>query len=108
MAFAAFNERVEDWSNIPEAEMVAQMWPGGEQPVTNAPIIRMDGNSIMLESITPGASIGYQFEGEDVWHLYAKPFQSNCKNMKAKAIRYGFVESEVVTHVAPQNCKSAE
>jgi len=33
-AYEAFSERVADWSEEKEADMVERMWPGGKQPRT--------------------------------------------------------------------------
>jgi arylsulfatase A-like enzyme len=91
----------EDLSAVPEVQMIARMWPGNEQPITAAPVATAaEGGRLALASATPGASIGYRFEGEGEgpWQLYSGPVERPAgATLKAKAIRYGFGESPVTT-----------
>ncbi|QLC24738.1 sulfatase [Parasphingopyxis algicola] len=91
--------RVGDWSAVPETEMIETMWPGGEQPVTAAPeLVLRDGRAILL-SDTYGASIAYGFGEEEPasWRIYTGPITVPAETpLWAKAIRYGFAESEAV------------
>lgn len=93
---------VGDRSAEPEAEMIASMWPGGEQPVTAAPeaMLRVDGagpRQVTLTSATPGASIGYRIahsEPNRGWKLYRRPVVlPPGAVLEARAIRYGYAES---------------
>jgi N-sulfoglucosamine sulfohydrolase len=90
-----------DWSDQPERQMVeTRMWPGGVQPATAAPSILYDGGRVQLSSATEGASIGYRFAGDPVgwWRLYTGPFAAPLgASIEAKAIRYGFKESPVIS-----------
>jgi hypothetical protein len=53
-----------------------------------------------LESATAGASIGYRLNDEPRWRLYTAPFPAVAgARVEAKAIRYGFKESDVATMV---------
>jgi N-sulfoglucosamine sulfohydrolase len=77
-----------------------RMWPGGVQPATAAPSILYDGGRVQLSSATEGASIGYRFAGDPVgwWRLYTGPFAAPLgASIEAKAIRYGFKESPVIS-----------
>lgn len=94
--------RTGDMAAMPEAQMIEQMWPGGQQPQTAAPRIRAtrDGAelSVELESETPGASIGYRIGEDGPWRLYAGPLTLNPgERLEAKAVRYGYGESLLVS-----------
>ena len=109
---------VGDWGFIAEQEMVDYMWPDGIQPQTG-PVaiipsasmntgITPDGlnpdasggnfdSPVMVEMYSPtqGASITYTTG--DQWMLYYEPILvSETTVFRAKAIRYGFAESEEV------------
>ena len=104
-----------DKGEMPESEMVEQMWPNGEQPETETPfMIAIDGENqglqisergeyqapllVQLSCDTQGASIGYSFEeGDDArWQLYGGPLRLPVgqTTVRAKAIRVGYKESE--------------
>jgi arylsulfatase A-like enzyme len=105
-----------DMGHMNEPEMIAQMWPGGKQPVTDIPYfiinspedrgsknLRTGGtySSPMTLSFycpTHGASIVYTFEEKQNprWLLYTGPLHlSRGKhNIRLKAVRYGYSESE--------------
>ena len=103
LELAAWMSRVGDMSEMSEAEMIEAMWPGGVQPVTASPVIQMDRSGaawrVSLASPTDGASIGYQIGDEaDHWELYTGPFDVEAgATLRAKAIRYGYAESEVAS-----------
>ncbi len=108
-----------DMGHINEPEMIAQMWPGNQQPVTdkpwfiiNAPEERALKNhpgggtfswplTISLYCPTQGASLVYTTdEGEHPrWHLYTQPFrpERGTHSLRVKAIRYGYRDSEELT-----------
>lgn len=95
-AYDAFTERNGDLSAMPEADMIETMWPGLEQPQTALVEFSRTGNSLTLRSATPGASIGYQLGGDPRWHLYTGPISiDGNKDVRAKAIRYGYAESSI-------------
>ena len=100
-ALDAWLDRVGDLGATPEAEMVEAMWPGGEQPLTEPPVIvaEEEGEAVRIEITAPteGASVAYTTEtGEDVhWKLYSGPFTVPPGTpVRAKAIRYGYEESK--------------
>lgn len=103
--------RIDDKGDIPEDRMVFQMWKGTEQPVTSAPVflrrtdtdLEMEAEhvgpiEIVIQSGSPGASITYTTdEGDDAhWKLYSAPLrlESGTTTVRARAIRYGYIESE--------------
>jgi hypothetical protein len=117
-AMDAWLDDVGDMGEIPEAEMVRRWYPNGEQPQTAAPVfIPICGQSpgreaapqggtykgpvlLQLHCATQGASIAYTLdEGDDVrWLLYTSPLHlaTGSTNVRAKAIRIGYKESEEV------------
>jgi arylsulfatase A-like enzyme len=89
-----------DQGTIPEAKLVARMWPGGPQPETAAVAACMTGSgSVVLHSATPGASVGYGGpDGES--RLYSRPLNARAPFM-ARAVRYGYRPSLPV-HISPE------
>ena len=60
---------VGDMAEVPEKEMIKQMWNGQDSvPHTEKAIVSVNGKNITLSCITEGASIGYQIlkQGENV------------------------------------------
>lgn len=86
-----------DLGAIPERELAERFWPGGTEPVTEAPRFRSEDGRLVLSSPTRGASIGYRLD-DGPWQLYvaalARPAPGT--RLEAKAVRYGFAESRVV------------
>ena len=91
-----------DMSSVPEAQMILDMWPGGEQPITADVIVdtEPEGDTfhVALSSQTAGASIGFQLGSEaETWTLYDAPLSVPAGTvLRAKAQRYGYAESDVV------------
>lgn len=93
--------RIGDKGLMPETVMLESMWPGGKQPVTATPAITATGALLKISCATPGASIAYKPAGEQVWKLYTVPISlSGHRSITAKAIRYGYKESEVAHSTA--------
>lgn len=85
----------EDWSEMTENEMVEQFQRKGETRVTPKPTIELHNGLIEIKAIE-GASIGYQING-GAWQLYHQPIEAvDVESFDAKAVRYGWDESEVV------------
>ena len=106
-----------------ELDMVADFWPQGVQPLTEAPRIyprataqtgipvgdapptpsggQFEGPvEIMMYSPTQGASIEYTIVNESAqeqpWHLYAGPITlDSTVTLRARAVRYGYAHSGV-------------
>lgn len=96
--------RVGDTSEEPEDRMAERFWPGGEQPRTLAPRITLANGRIELDSPTPGASIGYRVRPAETWSLYTQAIALQPlagHRIEAKAVRYGYAESEITSWHAP-------
>lgn len=89
--------RTGDLSAMSELDMVAQMWPNGTQPVTDAPAACVSKGKVQWRSATPGASIGIaDRKNAKQWGLYTGPYDgSDEAYYYAKAVRYGYAESSV-------------
>jgi len=105
-ALEGWMSEIGDKGKIPESEMVASMWPGGKQPVTDQPIVNPFGGdysspvTVSIACRTEGASIAYTLEaGENPhWLLYSGPFViESSGHLRAKAIRYGYKESKLIS-----------
>jgi arylsulfatase A-like enzyme len=95
-ALDAWLARVGDWSDVPEDEMVARFRPDGAEPVTPPPQVRVENGLAFVQSGTPGASLGYRIDGGR-WRLYTQPLPvPQGARIEAKAVRYGWAESETV------------
>ena len=82
-----------DWSKQTENDMVAGFQPNGQIEKTPAPTINYEGNFLKI-SAANNASIGYKINDGN-WQLYSQPINiSNARLIKAKAIRYGWEESD--------------
>jgi N-sulfoglucosamine sulfohydrolase len=107
--------RIDDQGLINEPELIQRMWPGGAQPVTAAPYILKRGSQNWQRPVrdsaqtfsgpteveiyvpTQGASVAYTTDaGPNArWRLYTGPFRLDGPvTVRAKAIRYGYRESE--------------
>ena len=105
-----------DLGHMNEPEMIELMWPGGQQPVTDVPYFIINSpqdpatknyrtggtyTSPMTLSFycpTHGASLVYTLEdvNDPHWLIYTGPLhpQSGTFNIRVKAVRYGYKESE--------------
>jgi arylsulfatase A-like enzyme len=91
----AFLARVGDRAAVPEAEMIAAMWPGLQQPRTAAPKLRVADGQVVLSCATAGAAIGYRIGGTRRWQVYTAPFAvPSGALLEARAQRYGYAVSE--------------
>lgn len=111
-----WRRRIGDKGDIPEWQMVRQMWPDGTQPQT-APVqfVPIDAANpgrrtapagghcqspalLMLYCATQGASIAYTTDDGDnpCWRLYAAPIRlaEGAHRVRAKAVRIGYKPSE--------------
>jgi hypothetical protein len=88
-----------DWSEQPESIMVEGFLKNGKAEVTEAPEIYVLGSAITIACSTVGASIGYRLD-DGAWQLYSGPFTTGTGVIvTAKAVRYGWNESEETTKV---------
>ena len=95
-AYADWQFKVADLSELPEAEMANRFWPNLEQPVTSEPRIRLEDGRVLLDCDTSGASIAYRLN-DGRWQVYTGPFDlPPGSSISAKAVRYGWRGSEEV------------
>jgi len=91
-----WSEQTGDLGGTPEEELKERMWPGGNQPVTAVPTIRIESARAIIRCATDGASIGYRLTNDGPWQLYSKPIKCESGDMlQAKAIRIGYKESRI-------------
>ena len=102
-ALAEFEASVPDLCPDGERAMAERMWPDLHQPRTERPLaarVTQDGvDALALASATPGASIGYRYDRDppERWRLYVAPVAvPPGLEIEAKAVRYGWAESESV------------
>lgn len=97
-------EQIGDQPNLPEKELVNQLWEGSKtQPETALPNIAVENNKVRIDCSTAGASIGYKIIEQDEddtasWTVYQKPFQvKKGSKLLVKAHRIGFQSSKTIT-----------
>jgi arylsulfatase A-like enzyme len=115
LAVSGWMTRIGDQGLINEAEMIDRMWPGGVQPVTATPyivprrsttkpdrqqsIVVSGPMEVVIYVPTQGASVGYTTDAgaNAKWRLYTGPILvRGPMTLRAKAIRYGYKESDEV------------
>jgi N-sulfoglucosamine sulfohydrolase len=95
---------VGDWSEQPEAEMVARFEPGGERQVTPAPTLTVNDGTLVIIPAAAGHSLEYRLDGGP-WRLYRGPVSvksinesgNSSSEIEGRAVRYGWEESEIVS-----------
>ncbi len=96
IALSDWLNRIDDWSDIPENEMVEGFLDNGKQKITPLPEITVSGNELSISCEEKGASIGYQIN-DGPWQLYINPlYLIGNEKITAKAVRYGWKESKEV------------
>lgn len=100
--------KIGDQPNLPENELVKQLWGGEEaQPKTAKPSIKARNSEITITCSTKGASIGYrvisdQVESPNHWRVYQKPFQvKKGTKLQIQAHRIGFKPSDTIEYKLP-------
>lgn len=112
-----WQREIGDLGSVPEAELSERMWPGGKQPVTEAPYFiaygeddyckcpiggafglhfRVQGPALLqLHTPTQGASMTYRINEDPAWKLYSGAIRLPAGEWKiaARAVRIGFKES---------------
>lgn len=92
-----FLDRVGDTSTMPESNLRARLLENEQLRPTPAPEISHKNGFLTLSSPI-GASIGYRTAGQTHWSLYHQPIPLKKQPIEAKSIRYGWLESPVVSH----------
>jgi hypothetical protein len=95
---------VGDMGEIPEKEMVHEMWPKDIQPETERPVVNAKGRTVSLSCDTQGASIAYLISNKDFepdldagWQVYYQPIKvPKGKFLYVMSQRIGYKESEIV------------
>ncbi|MDG1573337.1 sulfatase [Robiginitalea sp. M366] len=88
-----------DLGMMPETEYLTQIWPEGQQPVTQPPTLSVTDGKITLTSPTQGTAIGYQWlaAGETPaasWQVYQGPMPIEPgKKLVYRAHRIGYLPS---------------
>ena len=94
-----------DLGQIPENQLIQTMWPEAKQPQTQEVTVSQQGNQLILQSLTKGASIAYLIADKKIeqlsfdlkWKLYTEPIKiEKGKILYARAQRIGFEESKPV------------
>lgn len=86
--------------------MAEGFWPGGEEPATAAVRFAVAEGRVVLESASPGASIAFSIDRAP-WRIYAEPLAlAPGTGMRARAVRYGWSESEVTGWTVPWRLRS--
>ncbi|MEC7605141.1 MAG: sulfatase [Pseudomonadota bacterium] len=92
----------DDKGMMPEPDLINEIWPGMEQPVTSSPTASRQYDRVVLSSLTPGANIGYQIldpaeEFGSTWQVYTEPLEL-LPGMRLIAIahRIGYQPSSMI------------
>ena len=92
----------DDKGMMPEPDLINEIWPGMEQPVTSSPTASRQYDRVVLSSLTPGANIGYQMLGPaeefgSTWQVYTEPLEL-LPGMRLIAIahRVGYQPSSMI------------
>ena len=92
----------DDKGMMPEPDLINEIWPGMEQPVTSSPTASRQYDRVVLSSLTPGANIGYQILGPaeefgSTWQVYTEPLEL-LPGMRLIAIahRIGYQPSSMI------------
>ncbi|UFH52974.1 sulfatase [Spirosoma sp. KNUC1025] len=99
----AWLKKVGDRSEVPETEMIRQMWNGADEPPKTAdPVITTSGNGVSIQCPTRGASIGYirkrDSDSQNVWQVYGgeKLTLQPGDSLRVVAQRIGYLPSSEV------------
>ncbi|MGI9323283.1 MAG: hypothetical protein ACR2PJ_06860, partial [Pseudomonadales bacterium] len=99
-ALKRWEKSTDRYSGMAEAKMADAFWPGGQQPVTLAPLVSVnERNELLLQNKTADASILYRLD-EGSWQLYTEPLDlaKDGSRIRAKSVRYGWAESHEVRY----------
>ena len=88
---------IDDLYELEELDQAELAWPGGIQPTTNGVDHKVEDNKLVLSCSTLGASIAYRSADKRRWEVYSEPIPLPKNIIETKAIRYGYLESEVKT-----------
>ncbi len=102
-ALNEFNAATPDLSMATTTELRDRFRPGGQTPAAAPPLVRLEGDKVVMEALTPGASIQWREDENSAWKLYRDPvvLPENGK-LEAKSSRYGFQDSPVQPFARPK------
>ena len=92
----------DDKGMMPEPDLIGEIWPGMEQPLTSSPTATRQYGRVVLASTTEGANIGYQIlavDGElsSTWSVYTGPVPLAAdQRLIAIAHRIGYKPSTMI------------
>lgn len=92
----------DDKGMMPEPDLIREIWPGMEQPVTSSPTATRQYGRVVLASTTEGANIGYQILAADeelssTWSVYTGPVPLVAdQRLIAIAHRIGYKPSTMI------------
>ncbi|MBX7248836.1 MAG: sulfatase-like hydrolase/transferase [Caulobacteraceae bacterium] len=94
-ALIAFNGMTPDLSFDSTSDLRDRYQPAGQTPVTAPPVLRLVGNRVVMEALTPGSTIEWRLRETDRWTLYRGPVPlPKGGKLQAKSSRYGFTDSD--------------
>jgi protein-tyrosine-phosphatase len=97
LALDQWMQEVRDLGFTPEKEIADRCWPGGQQPVTANPEIRIQSGRVHLACTSSGATIGYKINQQAGWTIYTQPFSvKKGDSIEVMAHRLGYKSSAVV------------
>lgn len=98
-----FVKSIDDKGLIPEKELFKTIWPDGTQPSTVMPLLTINGDLLIAECATTGASIGYKeiregIDANDIpYTVYSEPILfDQTISYVFTAQRIGYKQSEEV------------
>ena len=102
-ALGAWADVTGDPGPVAETALVAELWLGGVQPVTEAPVVtttRSDGEvEVALSSETEGALLAWSVDGGP-WQPYREVFRvAHGADLRVRAHRLGYASAEVTVRV---------
>jgi len=95
---------IHDKGAMSETQMLEQMWPGGIQPKTADPEVKVADGVVRICSDTEGASIGYILSDKDIepglnsgWLVYNGPVKAgDASFLYVIADRIGYADSQII------------
>lgn len=87
-----------DMGEMPEKQMLSQMWNGqSKPPTTEKPEMTIKNSVLKLNCQTPGAFIAYRKKGQTTWLPYTRKIILNTSDkLEIIARRIGYAPSEIV------------
>ena len=91
---------VEDKGFIDEEKLLQEWWPNLQQPITEPPLYKIEGDKMQFSASTIGSSITYKKVGKSNtsdWKVYNKPVLiTGIDSIYVSSIRYGYKQSEII------------